>query len=46
MQAEQKYLALLAAAKSFTVDGDTLTLSDGSGNESLIYTRSQRAESP
>ncbi len=40
MQAEQKYMELLAAAKSFAVDGDTLTLSDGSGNESLIYTRS------
>lgn len=39
MQAEQTYLELLAAVKSFRLDGDTLTLSDGSGNESLVYTR-------
>ena len=38
MRAEQAYLKLLPQAKKFTVDGKTLTLSDASGNELLIYT--------
>ena len=37
MQAETTYMTLLAAAKEFQVDGETLTLLDG-GGESLIYT--------
>ena len=37
MRAETIYLELLAEAKSYSVDGDALTLSDGNGNESLIY---------
>jgi heat shock protein HslJ len=37
MKAEQKYLALLAAAKNYQVDGETLTLMDANGNESLTY---------
>ena len=38
MKAEQSYLTLLAAAKKYQVDGETLTLMDANGNESLIYT--------
>jgi heat shock protein HslJ len=38
MRAEQNYLTLLAEAKKYAVDGKTLTLSDGNGNQSLIYT--------
>ena len=38
MRAETIYLQLLAEAKSYTVEGNTLTLSDANGNESLIYT--------
>jgi len=37
MRAETIYLQLLAEAKSYAVEGDTLTLSDANGNESLIY---------
>ena len=37
MQAETTYLTLLAAAKKYEVDGETLTLLDAGGNESLIY---------
>ena len=37
MRAETIYLELLGAAKSYSVEGETLTLSDGNGNESLIY---------
>ena len=32
MQAETDYMTLLAAAKEFQVDGETLTLLDGGGN--------------
>lgn len=39
MRAESAYLKLLAAAKSYLVSGDKLTLLDGNGNESLIFTR-------
>jgi len=39
MRAESIYFKLLAEAKKAAVDGDTLTLSDGNGNQSLIYTR-------
>ena len=46
MKAEQTYLKLLAEAKKFRVEGDTLTLSDAQGNDSLIYTRSQASPSP
>jgi heat shock protein HslJ len=38
MQAETNYMTLLAAAARFQVDGETLTLLDEGGNESLIYT--------
>ena len=37
MRAETIYLELLGAAKSYSAEGETLTLSDGNGNESLIY---------
>jgi heat shock protein HslJ len=37
MRAETAYLTLLGQAKSFKVSGDTLTLFDQGGNESLIY---------
>ena len=37
MQAETTYMTLLAAAREFRVDGETLTLLDGDGGESLIY---------
>ena len=37
MQAETNYMTLLAAAKQYEVDGETLTLLDANGNESLIY---------
>lgn len=43
MQAETTYMALLAAAKEFRVDGETLTLLDGDGGESLIYTAASGA---
>jgi heat shock protein HslJ len=46
MKAEQTYLTLLAAAKKFRVEGDTLTLSDAQGNDSLIYSRSKASPSP
>jgi hypothetical protein len=38
MQAEAGYLELLAAAKKYEMVGDTLTLCDADGNESLIFT--------
>ncbi len=38
MRAETDYMTLLAAAKQYEVDGETLTLLDAGGNESLIYT--------
>ena len=37
MRTETIYLQLLAEAKSYAVEGETLTLSDANGNESLIY---------
>ena len=40
MDAEQTYLELLAQVEEFAIDGDELTLSGGSGNIALIYTRS------
>jgi heat shock protein HslJ len=46
MRAEQTYLKLLAEAKQFKVDGKTLTLSDGNGNESLIFTATAASPSP
>ncbi len=46
MRAEQTYLGLLAAAKKFRLQGDSLTLSDARGNESLIYSRRQASPSP
>jgi heat shock protein HslJ len=46
MKAEQTYLALLNAARKFRVEGDTLTLSDAQGNDSLIYSRSQASPAP
>jgi heat shock protein HslJ len=46
MKAEQTYLALLEAAGKFRIEGDTLTLSDAQGNDSLIYTRTQASPSP
>jgi len=38
MRAEQAYLKLLADAKSYKVANGGLTLFDGSGNQSLIFT--------
>ena len=38
MRAETDYMTLLAAARQYEVDGETLTLLDAGGNESLIYT--------
>jgi heat shock protein HslJ len=38
MQAETNYMTLLAAAKRYEVDGETLTLLDAGGNRSLVYT--------
>jgi heat shock protein HslJ len=38
MRAETAYLALLAKATSYKLEGATLTLADAGGNESLIYT--------
>ena len=43
MQAETTYMTLLAAAKEYQVDGETLTLLDADGNESLIYTATSGA---
>lgn len=37
MRAETIYLQLLAEASSYAVEGETLILSDGNGNQSLIY---------
>ena len=37
MRAETIYLQLLAEAKQYAVEGETLTLSDANGNETLIY---------
>ena len=46
MKAERSYLDLLAAAKKFRVEGDTLTLSDAQGNDSLVYSRTQASPGP
>jgi putative lipoprotein len=43
MQAESTYMTLLAAAKEYQVDGEALTLLDGDGGESLIYTATSGA---
>ncbi len=45
MQAETTYMTLLAAAKKFRVDGETLTLLDGDGGDSLIFTATSGASS-
>ena len=42
MRAEAAYLKLLAEAKSFRIDGDSLTLFDPNGNESLIFKAVER----
>jgi heat shock protein HslJ len=39
MRAEGAYLELLAAAKSYRIDGDRLVLFDAAGNESLVFER-------
>lgn len=39
MRAEQIYFELLNQARQFKVDGDTLTLSNGSGAQVLIFSR-------
>jgi heat shock protein HslJ len=44
MKAEQTYLALLAKATSFKVEGDQLTLSGGDGE--LIYSATTASPSP
>jgi heat shock protein HslJ len=46
MKAERIYLELLAAAGEFRIEGDTLTLSDSQGNDSLIYSRAQASSAP
>jgi len=38
MLAETNFITLLSAAKKYEIDGDTLTLFDAGGNESLIFT--------
>jgi len=40
-RAETAYMELLAEARSFKVEGDTLTLSDENGNVSLVFERSR-----
>jgi heat shock protein HslJ len=42
MRAEQAYTTLLRAARSYGLKGDTLTLYDAGGNESLIFTRAAK----
>jgi len=37
MRAESAYMTLLGQAKSYRVEGGTLTLYDAAGNESLIF---------
>jgi heat shock protein HslJ len=37
MRAEQMYLDLLGAVTTYKLDGDTLTLFDAGGNESLVF---------
>ncbi len=39
MRAEHAYTTLLTGARSYKSAGDTLTLSDANGNESLIFRR-------
>jgi heat shock protein HslJ len=39
MRAEGAYITLLRQARSYTLAGDTLTLYDGNGNQSLIFAR-------
>lgn len=39
MRAEQIYFDLLNQARQYSVDGDTLTLSNGSGAQLLIFSR-------
>jgi heat shock protein HslJ len=46
MKAERTYLDLLNGARAFRMDGDTLTLSDAQGNDSLIYSRDKASPSP
>ncbi|NLE22230.1 MAG: META domain-containing protein [Actinobacteria bacterium] len=43
MQAEAAYMDLLDGAASFAVDGETLTLFDADGSESLIFTAAHEA---
>jgi hypothetical protein len=42
MRAESLYLTLLAQARFYQVTDTTLTLRDGGGNESLIFSRVAR----
>lgn len=42
MRAESAYMALLGQARSYAVEGDTLTLFDAGGNQSLIFERAAR----
>ena len=42
MRAESAYMELLRAAASYRLNGTTLTLFDGAGNESLIFTATAR----
>jgi heat shock protein HslJ len=44
MLAETNFITLLSAAKKYEIDGDTLTLFDAGGNESLIFTATAAAE--
>ena len=43
MQAETTFITLLSAAKKYEIDGDTLTLFDAAGTESLTFTASGAA---
>ena len=46
MNAERTYLDLLGAARAFAIDGDTLTLSNASGDAALTYSRAQGSPAP
>lgn len=41
MHAETAYFALLAQVASYRIHGDTLTMMDAGGNESLVLTRAK-----
>lgn len=46
MRAESAYLKLLSDARSYKIKGETLTLYDKNGNESLIFSAAEKAKDP